>query len=77
MSAALQVILYLVAHKDEIKQLVASLESLAADIPGSQKAQAVKSYIAIALSVESQIEAAWPMVAPFFNLFVASVKKPA
>lgn len=75
-SAALSVIAYLVANKDTIKQVVLNVEQLIPDAPGAQKAAAVRTFIGSALSIEAQIEAAWPMVAPLFNLFVAEVKKP-
>jgi hypothetical protein len=36
----------------------------------------VKDFIGQAMAIEAQMEAAWPIVAPIFNLFVAAVKAP-
>jgi hypothetical protein len=73
-SVAMQVIGFLVENKDQIKQVVQSIEKLIPDAPGSDKAASVRAFIGKALDVEAQIEAAWPLVAPFFNLFVSVVK---
>ena len=70
---ALQIISFLATHREQLKQLVLDLEGLLTD--GSTKAGAVKSFIGAALGVEGQLEAAWPIVAPVFNGFVAHVKK--
>ena len=74
---ALQVISYLAQNKDTIKQTILDIQSLIPDAPGSDKASAIKVFVAAAIGAEAQIEAAWPFIAPIFNMFVASVKKPA
>lgn len=73
---AFQVISYLAANKDTIKQSIMDIEALIPSAPGNDKASALKGFIAGAVGVEAQIEAAWPFIAPIFNLFVASIKKP-
>lgn len=76
-TVALQILGYLAANKDAIKQLILSIEGIVGEIAGPDKAAIVKQYVATALSVEAQVEQAWPLVAPLFNTFVALVKKPA
>jgi hypothetical protein len=76
MPVALQIIAYLVSNREQIKDLILALESLAEKAVGPEKGAAIKGFIASAMGIESQIEAAWPMVAPFFNLFVKSIKTP-
>lgn len=73
-AVALQVITFLVEHKEDIKKLVLALESLIGDQPGGTKAAAVKQYIGTALNISEQLEQVWPLVAPLFNLFVAATK---
>lgn len=75
-SIAIQIIGYIVENKDTIKGLIFSIQSLIPDAAGGDKANAVKSFIGKALNIEGQLESAWPMVAPIFNLFVAAVKTP-
>lgn len=70
----LQVISFLVANKEQIKEVILSIEALIPDTPGSAKAGAVKAFIGTALGIEAQIEAVWPLVSPIFNLLVGSVK---
>jgi hypothetical protein len=77
LAIALQILTFLAQNKDNIKSIVLTIEQMAGDMPGSSKAQAVKDVIGKALSIEAQIEAAWPIVAPIFNLFVAAVKRVA
>jgi hypothetical protein len=74
MPVALQIIAFLFSNKDTIKQIVIGLEDLAGDLPGSAKAQAVKDFIAKALSIESQVEQSWPIAAPIFNAIVSAIK---
>lgn len=75
-SLALQVLQFLLAHKDDIKSIITTVEGLIPDSPGSTKAAAVKQYIGVAMNVEAQLESAWPLVSPFFNAVVAAVKAP-
>lgn len=77
MSIALQILTFIFSNKDTIKQIVLGLEQLAGDLPGSQKAQAVKDFIATSLNIVGQVEGAWPMVAPIFNVIVAAFKAKA
>ena len=70
----LQVLTFLATNRDVLKQVVLTLQSLLPDSPGADKASAVKSFIAKTLDIEAQIEAVWPAIAPFFNMFVCSVK---
>lgn len=70
----LQVLSFLIAHKEQIKELILSIEALIPDAQGSEKAAAVKAFIANALNVEAQIETVWPMISPIFNLIVGLVK---
>lgn len=76
-SAAAKLMSFFVLHKDEIKQFVLGAESLMEAAAGAEKMVAVRAAIAAALGVESQIEAVWPLVAPFFNSIVAEAKKGA
>ena len=74
---ALEVFSFLTSHKDDLVQLIKSLEQLAVDglaLAGSTKADAVKGYIAVATNVGADLEKAWPIVSPIFNAFVADVK---
>lgn len=73
---AMQIIGWFIEHKDELVKLIKGVESLIPDAPGNEKAAAVRNVIATALSIESTIDKAWPMVAPIFNLFVKDVKSP-
>jgi hypothetical protein len=76
LSIAIQIITFLAQHKDDIKAIVLNIEQMMGDMPGNSKAQAVKDFIGQAMAIEGQMEAAWPIVAPIFNLFVAAVKAP-
>lgn len=73
-STVLQIVSFLAAHKDQIKQLILDIEALMPDAPGNEKAAQVKSFIGAALSIEAQIEQAWSFVGPIFNRFVATTK---
>ena len=75
-TVVVQIFAFLVSHKDTIKALILALQDLMPDAPGTSKAQAVKDFIAKALGIEASIEAAWPQVAPLFNLFVSLTKQP-
>lgn len=77
LATALQIISFLVSNRDAIKQLVLQIEQMAGSLPGNQKAQAVKTAIGAAMGVEAQIEQAWPIVSPVFNLAVAAIKGAA
>lgn len=70
----LQVLVWLEANKDNLKQIIIQIENLIPDAPGNQKAQAVKGAIAAAMGIEAQIEQVWPLVSPIFNALVALVK---
>lgn len=72
----LQVIGFLATNKDTIKMIIAGIEEMIPDAPGSSKAGAVKGFIGEALGVGDKIDAVWPMVQPLFNLVVAMVKGP-
>jgi hypothetical protein len=72
----LSVFSFFAQNKDTIKQVVTSVETLIPEAPGNQKAQAVKTFIGAAMGIEGEIEQAWPLVAPIFNLFVAHTKHP-
>lgn len=76
LTAALSIISFLVSNKAAIVQAVTEIELLIPDAPGATKAAAVKGFIASGLSIENEIEQAWPFVAPLFNAFVAIVKGP-
>ena len=78
-ATALQIISFLAANKDTLKALVTDIQTLIPDAPGDAKAAQVKAWIGSALNVGSQLEAAWPLVKPLFDTFVAIVKtaKPA
>lgn len=71
------VLAYLAQNKDAIKQAILDLENLIPNAPGNDKAAAIRGMIAGALNIEGQIEAAWPIIAPVFNAFVALVKGKA
>ena len=72
-----QILEFLWTNRDKVKAIVLGLEGLAEGALGVDKAAAFKSHIGAVLGVEAQIEAAWPMVAPFFNLAVKSIKAKA
>ena len=72
-----QIFSFLVAHKDDIKDLILGIEAMIPDAPGASKAASVKEFIGNALGVGDKIEAAWPVVLPVFNLLVATVKGAA
>jgi hypothetical protein len=73
-SAALSVISFIAQNRDTLKQIVVSIENLIPDAAGNSKAAAVRDFIGKALDMEAQMEQLWPLVLPFFNLFVADVK---
>ena len=70
----LQVLTFLASNREVLKQIVLSIQTLLPDATGSEKASAVKDFIATTMGIESQIEGVWLAVSPFFNRFVASVK---
>ncbi len=73
-AVVIQVIDFLVEHKEDIKKMVLALESLAETAAGPDKAAVIRQYIGGALNMEAQVEAAWPAIAPFFNLAVSAIK---
>lgn len=73
----LQVLSFLAANKEDIKQLILSLETLTIDgltVAGSSKAEVVKGYISVASGLIAEVEAVWPVIQPVFNGIVAAVK---
>lgn len=74
MAIFFQIVSFLFANRAEIKKLIIDIEGLIPDVPGSDKAAAVRGFIGAALNITDQIESAWPMVAPIFNLFVKDTK---
>lgn len=76
---ALAVLSFLVENRDTIRKLVLDVEALIPDAPGASKAASVKQFIAASISAGDQLDAAWPLISPVFNLLVAAVKgtKPA
>lgn len=73
----LQIIGFLAEHKEEIKKLILDIENLIPMTAGNTKAQIVRNFIATSLSLEAQIEHAWPYISGLFNDLVATTKKPA
>ena len=73
-SIAIQIITYLIANRQEISKLILGMQDLFPDSPGEEKASAVRGFIGAATNLTDKIEAAWPVVQPIFNLFVAKVK---
>lgn len=75
---AVAVILWIVAHKDQIKGVILGIEELMKDAPGASKAEAVRDTIAAGMLAEGKLEGdiakVWPFVGPTFNKFVAKVK---
>lgn len=74
MAIFFQIVSFLLANRAQLKQLILDIQGLIPDAPGADKASAVRHFIGAALNIEEKIEAAWPMVAPIFNLFVADTK---
>lgn len=74
---AMQILRWIVDHRDDLVDMIKTIESLIPDTPGSEKAAAVRNAIGTALSIEAQIDKAWPLVAPIFNLLVKNVKEAA
>ncbi|MFZ6757967.1 hypothetical protein ACO0K9_12230 [Undibacterium sp. Ji50W] len=73
-AAILSIINFLAQNKDQVKQLITSIESLIPDAPGNQKALQVRNFISASLGIEDQFEKAWDLVAPLFNSLVAATK---
>lgn len=73
---ALQIISFIRENQALLKALVLDIEGLIPNTPGNTKATAVRTAIGIFMGIEAQIETAWPMVAPIFNIFIGDVKKP-
>jgi phage-related protein len=77
-STASSVISFIASHRTQLGELVTNVESMIPDAVGSAKAAAVKGFIGVAMNIEADLEAAWPLVSPIFNFFVHGVKaKPA
>lgn len=74
-ASILQIINFLAQNKDQIRQLIITIQNLIPDAPGSEKSLQVRHFIAASLNLEEHIEQAWPLVAPLFNALVANVKK--
>lgn len=72
-----QILEFLWANREKVKGVVLGIEGLAEGALGTDKAAAFKSYIGAALNIESQVEGAWPIVSPIFNLAVKSFKAKA
>ncbi|MFZ6733782.1 hypothetical protein ACO0LG_17780 [Undibacterium sp. Ji42W] len=72
----LQIISFLAEHKEQIKKLILDIENLIPATPGSSKALIVRNFIATSLSIEAQMEPAWPFVSSLFNDLVAFTKRP-
>lgn len=73
-TAALQILTFLVSNRASLVQVITELEALIPDVPGATKAAAVKNFIAASLGIEAQIEQVWPLISPIFNALVAAVK---
>ena len=73
-ATVLQITAFLVSNKDSIIKLVLDIQSLIPDAAGADKAAVVKNFIGKALGIEQQLEAAWPLAKPVFDLLVAIVK---
>ena len=71
---AMQILRWIVEHRDDLVEMIKTIESLIPEMPGNEKAAAVRNAIGTALSIETQIDKAWPLVAPIFNLLVKDVK---
>lgn len=81
LKAAASVILWIGAHRDQIKDLILGAQTLLGDLPGSERAAAVREAIAAAMVAEGKLQAeidkVWPFVGPYFDRFVAKVKADA
>jgi hypothetical protein len=76
-TVVLQILSFLSSNKDQIKQLILSLEQAfveGAALLGPTKEAAAKGYIAVATNTVDEIEAIWPIISPVFSAVVASVK---
>lgn len=73
----LQIISFLAEHKEQVKKMILDIENLIPTTAGNTKAQIVRNFIATSLSVEVQIEHAWPYISELFNDLVAATKRPA
>lgn len=76
MQVFLTVLTFIIQNRADIIEIIKSIEALIPDAPGNEKAAAVKEVIGKAIGTEQQLETAWPLVQPIFNLLVASVKTP-
>ena len=74
MQVFLSILAFMYQNRDALKDVVLHIEGLIPDSPGTAKAGAVKQWIGAAMGIEAQMEAAWPLIAPIFNLFVAAAK---
>lgn len=77
LALALQIIEYVVEHREDIKKMVLALQDLAENLTGAERGAVIKQSITTALNIEGQVEQAWPLFQPFFDAFVTSVKKKA
>ena len=74
LSIVIQVLSFFATNREAIKQIILDIEALIPDAPGATKAAQVKAFIATAMGIETQVESAWPLISPIFNLFVGWVK---
>lgn len=73
-----QVLGFIAENKDVIRSVILNIEALVPDAAGASKAAAVKQFIGTSLAIGDQIDAAWPVITPIFNLLVGVVKcKPS
>jgi hypothetical protein len=70
----LQILSFLVEHKQDIKDMILKIEALVGEAAGPEKAAIIRAYVGTAMNLSEQVEVAWPFVAPFFNLLVKVVK---
>ena len=77
MQAFITVLAFLASTKDTIKQVVLHLQELLGSGTGSTKAAMFKNWLGVAMNAGDQVEAAWPMIQPIFNMFVAVAKGKA
>jgi hypothetical protein len=74
--AAEQAAVYLFTHREQVNAVILGIEDLMKDAPGDSKAASFRGYLGAMLGMETQIDQAWPIVAPFFNAIVAKAKAP-
>jgi len=74
MQVFFSILSFMYDHREDIKKLILQVEGLMGEAPGTSKMAVVRGWIGTAMGIEQQIESAWPMVAPFFNLMVSLVK---